>query len=559
MYFYTHFKIFMKFKIYQQFIIPVIIWVAFAGYLISMLASCASTGELLAGPKDTSPPKLDSVKSIPNYQTNFVKKDIVFYFDEYVEIKDAFKQVLVSPPLVYLPKVDKRGKKVTFSFHENEVLRPNVTYTINFGESIVDFREGNKLTNFMYVFSTGNVLDSLTLEGKVIDSETLQSVENVQILLYDQYYDSIVVKEKPYYTVKTDKTGKFIFNNIKADTFKILALVDNNVNLRYDLETEKIGFLDSLVIISDTTLNEDIVIYLSIPIPGRKILSRNVKNYGIVELVYNTSSTEIQPEIVEDITFFKDNKGDTLIVYYNTDLDSFTLIADKDTLKIKTPQKLPKAKSNVFIVSGTNASIYMLPKDSILVNFTFPVREINQNLIIVSDTIGEVDKENYSLVTHNKSIVLTGKWRLNMPYTVSMDSGAVTDIYDRSIDSTEFYFLVLSPNKTSGMNLIFENFDSLMYYHINVYRGNQKIDQFSFFQTSTYTYNLKSLVPDKYRIEMIQDVNQNGKWDPADYWTRRQPEKRKIMETERLDVNRTTDVKISWQTIPVITDSLKIK
>ena len=41
-------------------------------------------------------------------------------------------------------------------------------------------------------------------------------VENVQVLLYDTHFDSIVAKEKPYYSTKTDKSGSFTFKNIKA-------------------------------------------------------------------------------------------------------------------------------------------------------------------------------------------------------------------------------------------------------------------------------------------------------------------------------------------------------
>ena len=185
------------------------LYVTVACYVLFHFFSCASTGELLAGPKDTTPPVLDTMMSTPNNQVRFQKQDIVFVFDEFVEVKDAFKQVLVSPPLNYLPKVSGRGKKVTFAFNEKEELRENVTYSINFGDAIVDFREGNILSNFVFAFSTGDHLDSLSVKGTVVDALTSKPAENVQVLFYDILEDSIVAKSRPYYAVKTNKNGNF--------------------------------------------------------------------------------------------------------------------------------------------------------------------------------------------------------------------------------------------------------------------------------------------------------------------------------------------------------------
>ena len=134
-----------------------------------MFYGCASGGQLTGGPKDTSPPVLDTLKSAPLQPLNYFPRRLEFFFDEFVQVKDPTKQVLVSPPLTYIPKVKERGKKVTFEFDPKEVLREDATYTINFGEAIVDFREGNKLSNFTYVFSTGDYIDSLSLKGRIIN------------------------------------------------------------------------------------------------------------------------------------------------------------------------------------------------------------------------------------------------------------------------------------------------------------------------------------------------------------------------------------------------------
>lgn len=525
-----------------------------------VLHSCASTGELLAGPKDTAPPVLDSVMSTVNYQTRFTKQDIVFVFDEFVEVKDAFKQVLVSPPLVYLPKVTGRGKKVTFAFHKDEVLRPDVTYTINFGEAIVDFREGNKLKNFSFVFSTGDVLDSLSLEGMVYDAKTLQPAENVQILIYDRFYDSIVVKERPYYTVKTDKSGQFICRNIKADTFAVLGLMDNNVNLRYDLETEKIAFLDSLIVLTDSTAKNPLTFYISTPLARPKLLVKNTKTRGFIELIYNRlPDTVTLTTSMPDIQLFQDKKSDTLHLYYQTEADSFDVFILKDTIRVKPPGKETLSKLPKLVVASHNLSPNLLPTDSLRLTFSVPVTQAHIDSIVVSDTIGIVDGINFSWSENRKNLYVKGKWRTSMPYTLRLDSAVVTDMYARALDSTGYSFSFLPADKTSGLSMVFEGFDSLKHYHILVYRGNVLFDRFSFSDSRTFTKNYKVLVPDVYTIEVIQDENQNGRWDPADYWHKKQPEKMKTVKTERLEVNRVNDFRVVWTEDSLPSDATSLK
>lgn len=509
--------------------------------------SCASTGELLAGPKDTTPPDLDSVMSTPNYQTRFAKQEIVLVFDEFVEVKDAFKQVLVSPPLVYLPKVTGRGKKVTFAFHKDEVLRPEVTYTINFGESIVDFREGNKLKNFSFVFSTGDVLDSLSLEGTVYDAKTLQPAENVQILVYDRWFDSIVVKERPYYTVKTDKSGQFICRNIKADTFAVLGLMDNNVNLRYDLETEKIAFLDSLVVLTDSTFKTPLTFYISTPLAKPKLLVKNTKTRGFIELIYNRLPDTFNLAVSDPgITLYQEKKADTLNLYYSSGADSFDLYILHDTIRVKQAGKETQSKLAKFAVKSHNLSPNLLPADSLQLNFSTPVQEAVLDSVVVSDTIGVIDDLTFSWSANRKNLFVKGKWRPAMPYTIQLDSAIMKDLYDRALDSAGYSFSFLPTDKTSGLSLVFEQFDSLKQYHILVYRGNVLTDSFSFSGSGMFTKNYKLLVPDVYTIEVIQDDNQNGRWDPADYWNKRQPEKMKTVKTERLEINRVNDFRVVW-------------
>ena len=533
-----------------------------AAWYVTVLTSCASTGKLLSGPIDKKPPVQDSLKSTPHFQTRFVKQDIIMFFDEYVEVKEAQKQVLVSPPLVYLPKVTGRGKKVTFSFHESEVLRPDVTYTINFAEAIVDFHEGNKLTNFSYVFSTGDVLDSLTMSGKIYDAIDFTPAENVQVLLYDTHFDSIVAKEKPYYSTKTDKSGSFTFKNIKADTFKMLALVDKNVNLKYDLESEKIGFPDSLIVLDTSSQKTEHIILVSNPRVKQKLLAKNLKTFGVVDLVYNSNPENIRPVSMggQEKLYVKPVK-DTLKVFYNTNLESFDIIAGNDTIKVKTPLKEGKNKPKPLLLSYHNLSPNLLPSDSLTFQFSAPLDTLFTEKWSLSDTLGEVAGLTFGLSENRMNVSVKGKWRVNMPYKVMFDSTSLTDIYGQTMDSTKLSFKCLSQNQTSGLLMDFSSFDSTKHYFVMLKRGENLMDTFSISQMASFTKKYSSVVPDVYSLEVIEDKNRNSVRDPGNYWEKTQPEKMKIYKIERPEINRENEVPIKWlspndvlDTIPVQTD-----
>ena len=209
-----------------------------------LLYSCASTGNPSGGSRDKIPPKILDEKSTTNFQINFTKQQIELNFDEFINLKNPQQQVVVSPPLIYPLQFDHRGKRVRINFHEDEILKDDVTYSISFGDAIEDYRESNKLKNLKFVFGTGDILDSLSFTGSVLDSYTREPAKDILVMLYDTLYrDSIPYQDRPYYFAKTDENGKFRIENMKRDTFRIFALGDANLNYIYDQNTELIGFL----------------------------------------------------------------------------------------------------------------------------------------------------------------------------------------------------------------------------------------------------------------------------------------------------------------------------
>jgi hypothetical protein len=245
--------------------------------ILWLINSCANPVTPTGGPKDTTPPVLLEADP-PLSSLNFNSKKIQLTFNEYVQLKDINEQMLISPPMEEPPEFKIKGKSVIIELKEE--LKDSTTYNIFLGNAIVDITENNPARNFRYVFSTWDVLDSLSFQGKLINAFDLEPVENINIMLYLNNndtlpFDSLPYFVKPYYLSRTDEQGLFEFNNLVDESFKIFALEDVNRNLIFDQAGEQIAFVDSLVtpyyieipapdtIAPDTTMRTDTLIIYS--------------------------------------------------------------------------------------------------------------------------------------------------------------------------------------------------------------------------------------------------------------------------------------------------------
>lgn len=224
--------------------------VLIAGTLSIAGSGCGQIGFPTGGAKDSIPPRL--VNASPALQsTNISSNKITLTFNEYVEIKEAQTNVLISPFPKKTPSVDYKLKTVTVKL--KDTLMPNTTYSINFGNAIVDINEGNPLKDFTYVFSTGNSIDSFMLTGKVIIAESGNTDSTLLALLYRNADDSAVIKRKPDYIARLQGDGSFLFVNLPAGNFKLYALKDGDGSKTYNAKKELFAFADSDVTISEKT------------------------------------------------------------------------------------------------------------------------------------------------------------------------------------------------------------------------------------------------------------------------------------------------------------------
>lgn len=220
-------------------------WEWFGGVLLALIVyACANRGYPEGGPKDTTPPVV--VAEVPvSYTKNFNKKRVEIYFNEFVQLKEINEKFIFSPPLKKNPKVSLKGKYVQISIPDT--LKPNTTYSMDFADAIVDNNEGNPLGFYRYVFSTGEVIDSLELSGTVVNAESYEPMMNVLVGLYENHADSVPLLELPDYIARTDSSGNFRVTNLRDAVYKVVAIEDANKDKKYTPESEMFAFLDSTV------------------------------------------------------------------------------------------------------------------------------------------------------------------------------------------------------------------------------------------------------------------------------------------------------------------------
>ncbi|MBR6465228.1 MAG: Ig-like domain-containing protein [Bacteroidales bacterium] len=215
--------------------------------VVAASQSCANTKQgPVGGPKDTIPPVIVGINpDVPMLNFPVQKGKIYLTFNEYVQLKNQYQEIVLSPPSKKRPVAKIKKRSVVVSF--DDTLRADQTYSISFGNSISDVNEGNPFNGYVIDFSTGESIDSLILSGTVMDYATLLPLKGVYVALYKNPTDSCVVKDLADAATRSDDWGYFCFRGLKDVPYTIYAWEDKNNNQLYDRGGELAGFCDSTI------------------------------------------------------------------------------------------------------------------------------------------------------------------------------------------------------------------------------------------------------------------------------------------------------------------------
>lgn len=524
------------------------------GFLAFLLLHCARQGSPTGGAKDTTPPRLDSLRSTPNYSVRFQQKTIELRFDEWLSLNNPGTELTVSPPLNKKPEMTLKGKTVLLEFNRDEQLRPNTTYTLNFGASIKDFHEGNPVKDLLYVFSTGDVLDSLRIRGYVKDAISDEPVENISVMLYDNFTDSIVRKEKPYYWAKTNKEGFFTVYNIRAGQYKVVAFEDTNPDLKWGGESERIAFADSSIVIDSSNARNPVNLKLFKNKLQERLIDRNANSYGLVKLGFTQrpESIEVRPlEPVPGMRTSVEAVQDSL--YFRYDLETpiaWKLLAGKDTISVTAlnraeflkNRKISFADAPIVNKKGNrpNKAAPAPPGNSIKISsvyadqaavleFNSPVSAIDSSKWALS--LGDsVTVPILSIAFDSASprkIRLNAAWKAEKQHQLVLLPGAIRDFY--GVDNTDTLrrnLLHQSEKQLAGIKLTISALKPGAAYLLQILNGNTVEKEKAFrAESAEQTLRFEQMPVATYGLKLVIDANNNGKWDTGSYFDKKQPER----------------------------------
>ncbi len=528
-------------------------WIYFV-LLLLLLQQCAKQTAPTGGPIDKTPPKL--LGSIPKHeQTNVKSSKIELQFDEAIQLNNPREQIIITPTV---------GKKFETTFNKNKVfldlksdLQENTTYSINFREAIQDLNEKNPAV-VKIAFSTGSYIDSLSINGTVLDALTEKKLLNYTVALAEASDTFNIFKHPASWITLTDKKGFFSLENLKAGTYVLYAFDDKSKNLIVDSKSEKYGFLSQQI---NLTANIDSLKIRTFKLDINKLklitarttfayynlrFSKSLIDYTITS---TDSTIQVYASLEPDLTTVK---------LYNTipNLDSLQIrVQATDSLNLKVDtllyMKFPKKEATRDKLSSKIENTTIAESNGILstkINFTKPIIGFNpDSMFIEIDSLTHLPftKEDYTWENKQTKFILEKKFDLATLFPVDTSSMLDPKAGDPKIksiskpkqnpvliirkgtfisienDTAQFISAPLNLIKLESTAIIETTVQTKEDFILQLVNKSEKIVQQRINEKNAVFENL---TPETYLLRVIIDLNKNGKWDPGNFSTKTEPE-----------------------------------
>ena len=359
-----------------------------------VFVACASMGTPDGGPYDEEPPVLMEAKPAIG-ATNVKTGKITLDFDENIKLVNAFENVVVSPPQMQMPEIKSSGKRVTVELMDT--LIPNTTYSIDFGNAIVDNNEGNPYENFAYYFSTGDVVDTLAVSGTVLNAEDLEPIKGIVVGLHSCTDDSAFTKLPFERVSRTDSRGHFIIKGIAPGKYRVYALSEANNNYLFDQKSEILAFMDTSVSpFATPAIRQDTIWRDSVT----------------VDTIVNVPYTRFQPDDIVLRAFKEDFYSQYLVKSPRDSHNKMTLYFSEAKEELPLIEGLNFDDNGAYILDKSvyNDTLTLWFRDSTLyrsdtleMKVTYKVADSIGNMIARSDTIYALSKRPWVKVVEQQN------------------------------------------------------------------------------------------------------------------------------------------------------------
>jgi len=483
------------------------------------------------GPKDSIPPKI--INEVPkNFTKNFTAKKIEIEFNEFIKLSNEYTEISISPAMDIPPGFKVKKEKLQIEFKEN--LEANTTYSINFGKAIADVNESNILKNYSYVFSTGNEIDSLSISGKVISSLTKEKLKDVTVFILPVGQDSLFGKKKASVFNITDTAGTFKLSNLREDTYKLYALLEQGGDRIYNGQNEEIGFLSKpLKLTKDTS---GIVLEVFKEYPSVFIVKdRRIEGDGRINLTFNRPLNEPGISIIEPANLdqrktveFSLNRDSATIWMPELNFDSIDVVVNSagkalDTVTLRRNKRDTYVRSLVATDNLSGGKIR--PGSELILKLSSPIKSYQESQITLLED--SIPVKGYQIIKDPNSLriySLKYPWKTKKQYILKLAENAFTDVLETKSKVYSKKFELDVEDNYGSITIKVSVPDTSKTYLVQWLNERKDILKQNLIKKNTLLNYIRYPTA-KYLIRVIYDDNANGEWDTGNVKEGRQPEK----------------------------------
>ena len=202
---------------------------------------------------DKTPPKI--IYSSPlQKQLNFDSRKIVLKFDKYMSEMDVDNAIYFPPYSSKEMNLDWSGKDLTITLRKP--LEKNRTYILTVGAGAKDLRGNNFAGAVNLVFSTGAVIDTGTVSGKVF-SDKAQPYTMAAFPVMSSIDTLDPSKNLAKYVTQSDDSGRYVMQGLADGKYRLICFDDQMKNFTYVPQTDAYSSATHDIEISDTIQNVD--------------------------------------------------------------------------------------------------------------------------------------------------------------------------------------------------------------------------------------------------------------------------------------------------------------
>jgi hypothetical protein len=507
-----------------------------------LFIACAQVRSINGGEKDLVAPKLLNA-SPPSASLHFNSNTIVLNFDEYIQLNNISQELIVSPPLAHPPKVKVKHKSVVVELEED--LIPNTTYMFNFGDGIIDVNENNKATDMVYVFSTGNFIDSLEVQGAIQNAFEDSPYSGIKVMLFENDSDFFSKKTLPLYFSKTKEDGTFVLPYLREGNFFIYALDDENSNYKWDAG-EAFATSDSDIHVSaNDSINH--LLFASVPLPAKPtITDYKTDSTGTLSFTLDSHFHPVEVASLSGHETIQYSEGDSIFILLNAtpankveQLRIFKKDVISDTVDIPF---FSSPFENAFELTTRNTK-KMRVQDSLLIHCSQLVKvndmsalQLKQDSLLISSKL---------IATQNPSNFLCdAKLLPGKNFTMRLIPGALINSFGATNDTLDFSFSTFRKEELGLLQFELTQLDSTLNYHFFLFEKSG-LEYDRKFDVKNGVLQISDLPAGDYTAKILSDKNNNRLFDPAKFepYT---PSELMYVFPEKISVRANWEVKLKW-------------